>query len=64
MGNPLALIRVIPGEHAKNGKPHLVAAVAASLRGSGGHLKTEANSLPVVNGQFLAGDVRAAENPR
>ncbi len=39
------------------------AAVAASLRGSGGHLKTEDNSLPVVNNQFLAGDVRAAENP-
>ena len=39
------------------------AAVAASLRGSGGHLKTEDNSLPVVNKQFLAGDVRAAENP-
>ncbi len=39
------------------------AAVAASLRGSGGYLKVENNSLPVVNGQFLAGDVRAAENP-
>jgi peroxidase len=39
------------------------AAVAASLRGTGGHLKMEDNSLPVVNGQFLAGDVRAAENP-
>ena len=39
------------------------AAVAASLRGSGGHLRVENNSLPVVNGQFLAGDVRAAENP-
>ena len=39
------------------------AAVAASLRGSGGHLNVENNSLPVVNGQFLAGDVRAAENP-
>jgi len=40
-----------------------MAAVAASLRSSGGHLKTEADSLPVVNKQFLAGDVRAAENP-
>ena len=39
------------------------AAVAASLRGSDGHLTVENNSLPVVNGQFLAGDVRAAENP-
>ena len=39
------------------------AAVAASLRGSGGHLLVENNSLPVVNRQFLAGDVRAAENP-
>jgi peroxidase len=39
------------------------AAVAASLRGEGGHMKTANNSLPVVNGQFLAGDVRAAENP-
>jgi hypothetical protein len=39
------------------------AAVAASLRGSGGHLRVENNSLPVVNEQFLAGDVRAAENP-
>ena len=26
-------------------------------------MKTEDNSLPVVNEQFLAGDVRAAENP-
>jgi peroxidase len=39
------------------------ATVAASLRGSDGHLTVENNSLPVVNGQFLAGDVRAAENP-
>src|SRR6476619_1844129 len=39
------------------------AAVAASLQGKGGHMKTENNSLPVVGGSFLAGDGRAGENP-
>ena len=39
-------------------------AVAASLRLPDGHMKTSGgNNLPIVNGQFLAGDVRAAENP-
>lgn len=43
------------------------AATATSLRTlSGGHLKTSAgNNLPVdpASGQFIAGDIRAAENP-
>jgi peroxidase len=40
------------------------AATAASLRTADGHLLTSAgNNLPIVNGQFVAGDVRAAENP-
>jgi peroxidase len=37
---------------------------AASLRLPDGHLQTSAgNNLPIVGGAFLAGDVRAAENP-
>ena len=37
---------------------------AASLRLPDGHMKTsEGNNLPIVNGMFVAGDVRAAENP-
>ena len=40
------------------------AAKAASLRLADGHMKTsEGNNLPIDNGQFLAGDVRAQENP-
>jgi len=37
---------------------------AASLRLADGHMKTSAgDNLPIVNGMFVAGDVRAAENP-
>jgi peroxidase len=37
---------------------------AASLRNSDGTLKTSSgNYLPIVNGQYVGGDVRAAENP-
>lgn len=40
------------------------ASTAASLRLADGHMKTSAgNNLPIVNGAFSAGDVRAAENP-
>jgi Animal haem peroxidase len=40
------------------------AAKAASLRLADGHMKTSAgDNLPIENGQFLAGDVRAQENP-
>ena len=42
------------------------AATAASLRTSDGHMKTSAgNNLPIDpnSGMFLAGDVRADENP-
>jgi peroxidase len=39
-------------------------ATANSLRLSDGHMKTsDGNNLPIVNGMFVAGDVRAAENP-
>lgn len=39
-------------------------ATAAALRGTGGRLLTSpGDHLPVVDGQFFAGDVRAAENP-
>lgn len=39
-------------------------ATAASLRLPDGHMKTSAgNYLPIVDGIFAAGDVRAAENP-
>ena len=40
------------------------AATAAKLRLADGHMKTsDGNNLPIENGQFLAGDVRAQENP-
>jgi len=40
------------------------AATAASLRGADGHLLTSAgNNLPIVDGAFVAGDIRAGENP-
>jgi hypothetical protein len=40
------------------------AATAASLRNPDGTLKTSAgDNLPIVNGAFAAGDVRASENP-
>jgi peroxidase len=39
-------------------------AQAASLRNANGTLKTSAdNALPIVNGSFVSGDVRATENP-
>src|SRR5262245_8334335 len=39
-------------------------ATANSLRMADGHMKTSAgNNLPIENGMFLAGDVRAQENP-
>ena len=40
------------------------AATAASLRLADGHMKTSAgDNLPIVDGMFMAGDARAAENP-
>ena len=40
------------------------AAKAADLRLADGHMKTSAgDNLPIENGMFVAGDVRAAENP-
>jgi len=40
------------------------AATAQSLRTADGHLVTSTgNNLPIVNGQFLAGDIRVQENP-
>jgi peroxidase len=40
------------------------ATTAASLRLADGHMATSAgNNLPIVDGSFLAGDVRVAENP-
>lgn len=40
------------------------AAVAESLRNKNGTMKTSAgNALPIVNGAFVAGDVRVMENP-
>ena len=40
------------------------AATAAKLRLADGHMQTsDGNNLPIENGQFLAGDVRAQENP-
>ncbi|NDA47310.1 MAG: peroxidase [Alphaproteobacteria bacterium] len=40
------------------------ATTAASLRLADGHMATsDGNNLPIVNGSFLAGDMRVAENP-
>ena len=40
------------------------ATTAASLRLADGHMKTSAgDNLPIVNGMFVAGDVRVDENP-
>lgn len=40
------------------------AAIAASLRGADGYLLTSAgNNLPIVDGAFVAGDIRVEENP-
>ncbi len=40
------------------------AATAASLRAADGHLLTSAgNNLPIVDGAFVAGDIRVQENP-
>lgn len=40
------------------------AATAASLRLADGHMKTsDGNNLPIVDGNFAAGDTRAQENP-
>jgi peroxidase len=40
------------------------AETAASLRLADGHMKTsEGDNLPIVDGKYVAGDVRAAENP-
>lgn len=40
------------------------AATAAGLRTADGHLLTSAgNNLPILNGAFVAGDIRAQENP-
>jgi peroxidase len=60
-------------EDAINGVTHYLdlsqvygsdAATAASLRGPDGTLKTsDGDNLPILDGQFVGGDVRAAENP-
>ncbi|MGI9125910.1 MAG: peroxidase family protein, partial [Mycobacterium sp.] len=40
------------------------ATTATSLRGTGGHLLTSAgNNLPIVDGAYLAGDIRVQETP-
>ncbi len=40
------------------------ASTAESLRGDNGHLLTSAgNNLPIVDGTFVAGDIRVQENP-
>ncbi|MCE9515198.1 MAG: hypothetical protein K8R24_04565 [Mycobacterium sp.] len=40
------------------------AATAASLRGAGGYLLTsDGNNLPIVDGAYVAGDIRVQENP-
>jgi peroxidase len=63
-GSPATAINTITGWLDGSQVYGSDAATAASLRTADGHMKTsEGNNLPIVDGSFVAGDVRAAENP-
>jgi hypothetical protein len=65
-GNPGAAINTVTGWMDASMVYGSDAATAASLRTADGHMKTSAgNNLPIDpnSGMFMAGDVRAAENP-
>lgn len=63
-GHPTAAVNTVTGWLDASMVYGSDAATAASIRGDGGHLLTsDGGNLPIVNGQFMAGDVRAAENP-
>jgi len=63
-GKPAAAVNTVTGWLDASQIYGSSATVAASLRAADGHLLTSSdNNLPVVNGQYLAGDVRVQENP-
>src|SRR6476659_8686367 len=63
-GHPATAINTITGWLDGSQVYGSDAATAASLRTADGHMKTsEGNNLPIVDDSFVAGDVRAAENP-
>ena len=63
-GNPATAVNSITGWLDASMVYGSDATTAASLRMADGHMKTsEGNNLPIVDGMFVAGDVRAAENP-
>ena len=63
-GSPATAINTITGWLDGSQVYGSDAVTAASLRTADGHMKTSGgNNLPIVDGSFVAGDVRAAENP-
>lgn len=63
-GNPAATINAVTGWLDASMVYGSDAATAASLRLPDGRMATsDGNNLPIVNGMFAAGDIRAAENP-
>jgi hypothetical protein len=61
---PAIAANIVTGWHDASMVYGSDAATAAGLRLPDGHLKTsEGRNLPVVDGRFAAGDVRAGENP-
>jgi peroxidase len=63
-GSPATAINTITGWLDGSQVYGSDAVKAASLRTADGHMKTsEGDNLPIVDGAFVAGDVRAAENP-
>ncbi|HYH20666.1 MAG TPA: peroxidase family protein [Azospirillum sp.] len=63
-GNPTIAVNAVTGWEDASMVYGSDAATAARLRLADGHLKTSAgDNLPIADGQFLAGDSRAAENP-
>jgi len=63
-GSPATAVNSITGWLDASNVYGSDAETAASLRVPDGHMKmSEGNNLPIVDGMFMAGDVRAAENP-
>lgn len=64
LGSPATAVNSITGWLDSSNVYGSDAETAASLRLPDGHMKmSEGNNLPIVDGMFMAGDVRAAENP-
>ena len=63
-GKPAAAVNTVTGWLDASQIYGSSATVATSLRAADGHLLTSVgNNLPVINGQYLAGDARVQENP-